>query len=264
MNKVRRELPAFAKCLRQRSFSKLMKAGDMATLTVYQGKPKKNVCVLSFLHMSVELGESEEKTPETVEFYNKTKGGVDVADQMVRQYSFKAGTRRCPVAVFYNILDLAGINAFVLYKKRIVDKVSRRDFLFKLATELCEDYIVERSSRKVLLLDLTHYRQLLKNQSRESKQCQIAANCTRNKTSKLCFKFNKTVCGECTATELPNELHLRQCKYESFSNFVSSFCPFLPMKLFFVDRLIELRDLSNCSTLKLYPHHAYTSKNAFS
>ena len=147
MNKARREFPAFAKCLRQRSFSKLMKAGDMATLTGYQGKPKKNACVLSFLHMSVELGESEKKTPETVEFYNKTKCGVDVANQMVRQYSFKAGIRRWPVAVFYNILDLAGINAFVLNKKRIGDKVSRRNFLFKLATELREDYIVERSSR---------------------------------------------------------------------------------------------------------------------
>ena len=94
INKVRGEVPASAKCLRQRSFSKLKKAGDMATLTVYQGKPKKNVCVLSFLHMSLELGESEKKKLETVEFHNKTKCGVDVADQMVRQYSVKAGTRQ--------------------------------------------------------------------------------------------------------------------------------------------------------------------------
>ena len=135
INKVARELPASAKCLRQRSFSKLMKTGDMATLIVYQGKPKKNVWTLSFLHMSVELGESQKKTPETVEFYNKTKCGVDVVDQMVRQYSFKAGTRRWPVAAFDNILDLAGINAFVLYKKKTGDKVSRRSFLFKLATK---------------------------------------------------------------------------------------------------------------------------------
>ena len=123
MNKVRRELPASAKCLRQHYSGKLIKAGDISTLTVYQGKPKKNVCVLSFLHMSVEVGESEKKISETVGFYNKTKCAVDVADQMVRQYSFKAGTHRYPVAVFYNILDLADINAFVLYKKRTSDKV---------------------------------------------------------------------------------------------------------------------------------------------
>ena len=35
MNKVRLELPASAKCLQQRYFSKLMKTGDMAILTVY-------------------------------------------------------------------------------------------------------------------------------------------------------------------------------------------------------------------------------------
>ena len=44
--------------------------------------------------MSVEVGVSEKKKSETVEFYNKTKYGVDVADQMARQYSVKAGTRR--------------------------------------------------------------------------------------------------------------------------------------------------------------------------
>ena len=45
MNKVRRELPASAKCLQQRYDSKLMKAGDIATLTVYQCKPpKKCLC----------------------------------------------------------------------------------------------------------------------------------------------------------------------------------------------------------------------------
>ena len=77
--------------------------------------------------MSVEVGESEKKKQE---FYNKTKCGVDVADQMARQNSVKAETRRWPVTIFYNILDLAGINAFVLYKKRTGDKVLRRDFLF--------------------------------------------------------------------------------------------------------------------------------------
>ena len=128
-----------------------MTAGEMATLTVYQGKPKKNVYVLSFLRMSVELGESEKKKPETVEFYSKTRCGVDVADQMVWQYSVKAGTHRQPVAVFYNILDLADINTFMLYKTRTGDKVSRRDYLFKLATELREGYIFERSSRNATI-----------------------------------------------------------------------------------------------------------------
>ena len=124
----------------------------MVTLIVYQRKPKKNVCVFSSLHMSTELDESEKNKSKRVKFYNKTKCGVDVADQMARQYSVKAGTRRWPVAVFFNILDLAGINAFMFYKKRTGDKVSRRDFLFKLATQLREDYIVENTSRNATIV----------------------------------------------------------------------------------------------------------------
>ena len=39
--------------------------------------------------MSVGSDSSEKQKPETIEFYNKTKYGVDVADQMARQYSVK-------------------------------------------------------------------------------------------------------------------------------------------------------------------------------
>ena len=92
MNKVRLEPPASAKCLQQCYSSKLMKTGNRAILTVYQCKPKKNVCVLSSLHMSVELGKSEKKKRKKMEFYNKSKCGVDVANQMTRQCSVKAGT----------------------------------------------------------------------------------------------------------------------------------------------------------------------------
>ena len=43
--------------------------------------------------MSLELGESKKKKPDPVKFYDKTKCGFDVADQMARQYSVKADTR---------------------------------------------------------------------------------------------------------------------------------------------------------------------------
>ena len=74
------------------------------TLTVYQCKQKNNGCILSKLHTSVMVDTTTKKKPETVTFYNKTKCGVDIADQMTRQYTMKAGTRRwrhkllCPIA----------------------------------------------------------------------------------------------------------------------------------------------------------------------
>ena len=65
---------------------------------------------------------------------------------MAREYLVKAGTRQWPVAVFYNILDLTRINSFVLYKEKTGDSISRRDFIFKLVTELREDYLAERKA----------------------------------------------------------------------------------------------------------------------
>ena len=89
--------------------------------------------------MPVGFNSLEKRKPETIEFYNKTKCGVDVADQMTLQYSVKAGMCQWPVVVFYNILDFGCINAFVLYMEIKKDSISRRDFIFKLATELRED-----------------------------------------------------------------------------------------------------------------------------
>ena len=60
---------------------------------------------------------------------------------MTRQYTVKASTGRWPVAVFYNILDLACINAYVLFKKKTGDAISKRNFMFQLATELGEAHV---------------------------------------------------------------------------------------------------------------------------
>ena len=69
---------------------------------------------------------------------------MDVADLMVRQYSVKAGTRCWPVAVFYEILNLVSINAYILYKEKTIEKISGIDFIFKLINEPRQDYITNQ------------------------------------------------------------------------------------------------------------------------
>ena len=103
----------------------------------------KNVVLLSSLHQTVGIRNNPKKTPETVEFYNATKFGVDVFDQMARAYSVKT-SRRWPVKMFYNILDLAGINAWILFKEVTGSTITRRDFLLQLATELSDEYVTAR------------------------------------------------------------------------------------------------------------------------
>ena len=75
---------------------------------------------------------------------------------MIRQYRVKAGTRRWPVAAFYNILDFACINAYVMYKKKTGDAISRRNFMFQLAMELREAYVQGKTAQLAAVL-LSHF-----------------------------------------------------------------------------------------------------------
>jgi len=52
-----------------------------------------------------------------VQYYTNTKYGVDVLDQVATKYSVKGGTQRWTFAVFYNILDLTGMKAHVLFNE---------------------------------------------------------------------------------------------------------------------------------------------------
>ena len=49
-----------------------------------------------------------------------------MVDQMARVYIINAASRRWPVQYFYNVLDLAAINAHILYKLVIGSKISRQ------------------------------------------------------------------------------------------------------------------------------------------
>ena len=126
MNRIRREEPATVRTMKDNLYStKLYKSGDM-TLTVYQGKYFFFFVVLSTLHQDVSLENNAKKTPETIKCYNETKYGVDILDQMARKYSVRTCTRRWPIHSFQNTLDLAAINAWVIYKEVTKEKITRK------------------------------------------------------------------------------------------------------------------------------------------
>ena len=110
---------------------------------VLQRKTKK-VLLLSTRHQIGHISSDNwKKKPNTVLFYNDTKCGVDCLDQMCKLYTEKSGVRRWPLAIFFNLLDLAAINAHVLYYQVLVKQMSRRKFLQLLIQLLarCENEI---------------------------------------------------------------------------------------------------------------------------
>ena len=83
----------------QQYATKLYKSEDIL-LSVYHGKPKKNVLLLSTLHTDAAIADNQKKVLEIVKGYNEAKYGVNVVDHMARKYTFRTMTRRWPVHFF--------------------------------------------------------------------------------------------------------------------------------------------------------------------
>ncbi|CAH1953721.1 unnamed protein product [Acanthoscelides obtectus] len=85
--------------------------------------------------------------------YNASKGGVDHADQLIREYSCSRRTARWPYRLFMNVIDICASNAFILYNEKNPDWQKnnysrRRLFLLQLGDDLARNYMVKRSHYK--------------------------------------------------------------------------------------------------------------------
>lgn len=189
----RKELPKIAKAKKDKmtQFSTKLYRSENCTLTIYKSKPNKKVLLLSTKHTNITIEKNKKLVPETVTYYNSTKYGVDVLDQMARKYSVKASSRRWPLQVFYNILDLTAINAWILYKETTQVNISRKDFIFQLAEELRSKYREEVENTSIPMTEI-HATDARKN-------CQVQQSCKRNRCTNHCAKCNRNVCGKCVS-----------------------------------------------------------------
>ena len=80
---------------------------------------KKLVTLLSSMHRHPDI--HEKGKPEIIMYYNKTKGGVDTFDQICSNNSCSRMTKRWPMAIFYGLVNVAGVNASTLYHSHMVN-----------------------------------------------------------------------------------------------------------------------------------------------
>ncbi|CAK1592904.1 unnamed protein product [Parnassius mnemosyne] len=201
INKGGPDIPSYVKNLTLDLYdTKALKTeNDQCLLTVYQTKRSKNVLLLSTLHDSVHIHSGDvKKKPETVMFYNSTKNSVAVVDQMARRYSTRAPSRRWPVQVFYNILDLSAINAWVLYQEINNKKIRRREFILRLAVELSN--ILEEPTREETSLQRSIALEMPATELRKRRNC-YQTHC-KNKTNKVCDLCKKPLCGRCNLSKI--------------------------------------------------------------
>lgn len=121
---------------------------DTTTVVSYCPKKNRSVVLMSTLHEDAAIGGSDRK-PEMILDYNKNKGGVDNLDKVTATYTCQRMTRRWPMVIFYNILDVSAYNAFVLWTHidpgwNTAKKNKRRIFLEELGNSLVKAQIERR------------------------------------------------------------------------------------------------------------------------
>ena len=185
----------------------------------YVPKKYKLVLALSLLHYSPIVSEENTKKPEIILHYNKTKAGVDALDQLVANYTCKRQTKRWPVALFSNMIDISACNAYIIWKEincfwNTNKLFKRRLFLEELGKQMIKPHIVRRErlphslSAKNLVKSIQESSQpavaTLPSCSRPTIEpakkrqrrnfCQHTKN--SNKYSTVCNKCQKFVCKE--------------------------------------------------------------------
>lgn len=184
----RRELPDINEVMKHKPVyeSQFLRSDDSVSLTLYKVKKNRTVSLLSTLHPSpsIPLPESEKRKPDVILDYNVTKCGVDCFDSMARSYTTRCTSRRWPLYVLYNVLDICGINSWILYQQVTQQNITRRDFLFELIQELTSPPHGPQSSSA---------NEVAKKNATKRRRCSLQA--CDNKTSTICVKCERACCG---------------------------------------------------------------------
>lgn len=142
--------------------------GFRQIMTLLSHVPKRNkaVLILSTLHHT---GRVEENGKAKINlFYNKTKGGVDVLDELCHTYTVQRKTSRWPLAYFMNLVNVSGIASFVIWRNvnNQTDKpvhTDRKRFLTNLVIQLTHDQIKRRSMSGLHRMQLESIRSVIGN-----------------------------------------------------------------------------------------------------
>ncbi|XP_023565842.1 piggyBac transposable element-derived protein 4-like [Octodon degus] len=179
------------------------------TLASYMAKKNKVVLLMSTLHHdgSIDRDTSTQMKPEMETFYNKTKGGVDTVDELCSNYDVTRNTKRWPMIVFYSILNMSGINSFIVYKENNKCKISRRNFLRGLGLELIREQLQRKRDKMFLPRELHKTDLELTGQQpgtsqrptrtvKKPKRCQLCPKKKDRKTKHTCYQCKGYLCME--------------------------------------------------------------------
>ncbi|CAK1592576.1 unnamed protein product [Parnassius mnemosyne] len=211
VKKNKREIPIeFQPNKRREVASTLFGFTNQKTLCSWVPKKNRAVILISSMHHDDQVDQNTIK-PEIILYYNSTKGGVDEADKKCSIYSCSRRTRRWTMVLLFRVLDLSGMNAYILYNMYQSKQVERGDFLKELARSLVVPHMQRRVVNTKLPRELrsTIARILGKDMVTEDVQtppvsqgtrraCRICPTKKHRMTIYVCVGCSKPVCLQCS------------------------------------------------------------------
>nr|XP_054588962.1 piggyBac transposable element-derived protein 4-like [Nothobranchius furzeri] len=201
------ELPPQLLQMKSRAvLSSLFGFTSTATAVSYIPKRRRNVLLLSTKHHQVQIQEGPQQKPTVIIDYNRCKGAVDNLDKLVATYSCRRKTRRWPMSLFCNMLDVSAYNALVLWlsvepawnqQKR---SIRRRLFLQELGTSMVRPAQARRtrlprSSSAAALLEVQQQVEPGPAQEQTKKRCHLCRG-KRSVHARFCHACGQAVCKE--------------------------------------------------------------------
>lgn len=172
--------------------------------------PKKNkvVLALSTMHhdMAIDEDTGEQRKPELITDYNRTKFGVDLVDQLCTQYDMSRNSRRWPLTVFFDLLNISAVNAYGIYKlNNVSTKITRRNFLQEVAFPLIKPVMFKRfqnphispqiKQRIGFLLKISNQvPEEIENRNSTTGRCHLCGRARNKTTRKSCSNCNRWTC----------------------------------------------------------------------
>lgn len=142
---------------------------------------KKPVILLSTYHVAENLekeirGKLKSK-PAMVFHYNQHMGGVDISDKKVCHIAAERPTHRFWIKIFRNLLDIAILNAYEVYKlntdkDKILDK---HDFVVSIVETLCGATVNQGAENIPLRAHVVQHRLVLL-EDRKERDCVVCSN----------------------------------------------------------------------------------------
>lgn len=111
----------------------------------YVPKPGRNVIILSTAHNEQEVMDDSKKKPICIDFYNSQRCGLDIVNEMLKDYCSQPTCNNWPLVVSSFIIDLSALNGATIFSYNCPEKYdTRRNYVNNLALQLVTAHLVRR------------------------------------------------------------------------------------------------------------------------